>query len=235
MHFLNALSIALVSLVAAAGAAPHKGWQPKATNCPLDKAVLPQVTDFQPGAKNLSPPSVANKVPTRVVLGKGTQNYTCAGNTAADMPAAYGAHALLYDVSCLAQYKPELLHKIPDHVYALPENMAEYCSDELSEFVRDNVQVGEHLFTTMTTPVFTFRGGKDIFYGKKMEGVSAPSRAAQGKNGAVDWLKLDSIAGTHGFKEVYRVVTASGKAPATCEGQKPEFEVPYAAEYWFYN
>lgn len=38
-----------------------------------------------------------------------------------------------------------------------------------------------------------------------------------------------------GVREVYRVNTAGGAAPATCVGQKAAFEVQYAAEYWFFG
>lgn len=39
-----------------------------------------------------------------------------------------------------------------------------------------------------------------------------------------------------GVKEIYRVNTHSGSAPATCAGKpEGEFEIDYAAEYWFYG
>lgn len=66
---------------------------------------------------------------------------------------------------------------------------------------------------------------------------------------AVPWLKLqvldvgaqgsDVQAGEDtqaGVKEIYRVNTHGGSAPATCAGRhEGEFEVEYAAEYWFYS
>jgi hypothetical protein len=150
-----------------------------------------------------------------------------------DAPVANGAHAWLYDASCLAQNCPELLHRLPAVLSQLNSNITDWLAEQISTFDRNTIEVGEHLFSTPSTPVFDFkyRGINDIFVGKKLEGVSAPSYAEPGAYGAVDWLKLEAIDGTYGFNEVYRVVTAAGKAPATCEGQEETFEMPYAAEY----
>jgi hypothetical protein len=131
----------------------------------------------------------------------------------------------------------------------------------------EHIVAGHHYFSGPTTPVFDFRvndDDKDIFCGKKATNVSPPERSVKGKNnegdGAVDWLKLDSVDGTSGFKEGYRVVgvfnsslssckdgafslisrsrtqvTAGGNPPPTCKDKPAAFEVDYAAEYWFYS
>lgn len=65
---------------------------------------------------------------------------------------------------------------------------------------------------------------------------------------AVPWLKLQVLdVGAQGsdvqeedteagVKEIYRVNTHGGSAPATCAGKhEGEFEIEYAAEYWFYG
>lgn len=65
---------------------------------------------------------------------------------------------------------------------------------------------------------------------------------------AVPWLKLQVLdVGAQGsdvqqedteagVKEIYRVNTHGGSAPATCAGKhEGEFEIDYAAEYWFYG
>lgn len=36
-------------------------------------------------------------------------------------------------------------------------------------------------------------------------------------------------------KEIYRVNTAGGNPPKTCDGMPTTFEIQYAAEYWFYG
>ncbi len=60
-------------------------------------------------------------------------------------------------------------------------------------------------------------------------------------SGAVAWLKLGVVTlgaeeGGGVVKEVYRVNTAGGNAPADCVGRVgTSFEVGYAAEYWFFG
>lgn len=62
------------------------------------------------------------------------------------------------------------------------------------------------------------------------------------------WLKLQALdVGAQGsdvqqedteaaVKEIYRVNTHGGSAPTTCAGKhEGEFEIEYAAEYWFYG
>ena len=81
--------------------------------------------------------------------------------------------------------------------------------------------------------------------GQKLENVPAPSYADAGLPpdafGAVDWLKLGSKEGVYtadgddfkskGYKLVYRVETAGGKAPPTCQDRPAQFTIPYAAQY----
>lgn len=54
--------------------------------------------------------------------------------------------------------------------------------------------------------------------------------------GAVAWLKLDAKSDDGQiFQEVYRVNTAGGSPPKSCEGMQEAFEVQYAAEYWLFE
>lgn len=69
---------------------------------------------------------------------------------------------------------------------------------------------------------------------------SAPTNATKGQNGvgngAVAWLYLNTTNATQGdVRAVYRVNTAGGNPPETCEGSDAVFSVQYAAEYWFYS
>lgn len=81
-----------------------------------------------------------------------------------------------------------------------------------------------------------------------MFNVTAPATAANGTDGskAVPWLKLEvespvaplTIEGKDlvpNVKEIYRVNTAGGAAPATCAGMPTAFSKQYAAEYWFFG
>jgi hypothetical protein len=65
----------------------------------------------------------------------------------------------------------------------------------------------------------------------------APKTASTGTNGlgSVPWLKLKATEGDWAFSEVYRVHTAGGVAPKTCEGVEGSFTVEYSAQYWFYG
>ena len=92
--------------------------------------------------------------------------------------------------------------------------------------------MGNHLFFDLTTPEFVV--GSEVTLLKKSGNSTAPSNS----NGDVPWLKLSTAnapAGTtSNVKEIYRLQTTGGSAPATCAGQPPTFEVPYTAMYWFY-
>lgn len=113
-----------------------------------------------------------------------------------------------------------------------------------------SVLSGHHYFTDSTTPTFNLvwdTTNYGIFFSKKVSNVTAPASAAVGPDGsqAVPWLKLEvespvaplTIEGKDlvpSVKEIYRVNTAGGAAPATCAGMPTAFSKQYAAEYWFY-
>lgn len=112
-------------------------------------------------------------------------------------------------------------------------------------------RVGVHYFyPDASTPVFdvketTAAAKKGRFVGKKSENITAPIDANTGVApdafGAVDWLKLVStdnvrtasgeVFASNGYKAVYRVETAGGKPPATCQGRPARFEISYSAQY----
>lgn len=105
----------------------------------------------------------------------------------------------------------------------------------------DAVVVGHHYFAPdFSTPVFDFRvaaGQTQIFTGVRDQAIPALSTASRGgpgdqQFGAVDWLRLKAIPEkTVDYKLAYRVETAGGKAPATCEGRPSTFSIEYATEY----
>ena len=170
-----------------------------------------------------------------VVIGYGTQNYTCK-DTYSPSPAGNGAVADLYDVSCIAS---------SDTIGQLPQSILHNPSVIHKKKLQ---QIGSHYFyPDSTTPVFKVYGGKKkgLFVGQRVDGVAAPTNADAGLPpnafGAVDWLKLGIKEGiktpkgkpfkSKGYKVVYRVETAGGKAPPTCEGKPAHFTIPYAALY----
>lgn len=208
--------------------------------CNLDK-YSPNVPVGEGFIKLTGPGSLKLKL---LAVGHGTQNYTCADSTAKSKPVANGAHAQLYDASCFASLIPGILNWLPYLFLHKPQVIQ---VDRLPK-------VGVHYFYDTTTPVFdvneiTTTAKKGRFVGKRSENITAPSDANTGLApdafGAVDWLKLVStdtvktasgeVFASNGYKTVYRVETAGGKPPATCQGRAAHFEIPYAAQYWLYN
>lgn len=176
-----------------------------------------------------------------MVLGRGTQNYTCTDSKATTVPATAGAKAILYDASCLAAYYPSLLHELPNVAVTLSEGVELFAGALLQRVSGDNIVVGHHYFAPdFNTPVFDFRlraTQTKIFTGKKDQSVPAAEFAALGgvpnqQFGAVDWLRLVAIPGKSvDYKLAYRVHTAGGKAPPTCSGRPSSFTIEYSAEY----
>lgn len=133
---------------------------------------------------------------------------------------------------------PTLLAAIPNIALQLPTPTA---SDATSPVYRD--LSGHHYFTDNTTPFFNLDTtlstyGAGAF--KKLNATDAPATAVKGQHGqgygSVAWLKLQAKTKDQCvFQEVYRVNTAGGNPPKTCQGQPAVFEVQYSAEYWFYS
>ncbi|PFH61301.1 hypothetical protein XA68_17718 [Ophiocordyceps unilateralis] len=196
------------------------------SNCDVSKAQMPLV----PG---LPAPKAGLKV-HHVAVGRGTQNYTCSGS-GSSAPKAAGAVATLFDASCVAVMFPDLLDRIPGMAVHLDSGDQDKSGSRVLE------ESGVHFFTDSSTAFFDLdTSSRDL--GKapcsKLSSAEAPELAARGRKGekAVTWLRLQAKDGaTDGIKEVYRVSTAGGSPPATCEGMPANFEVQYAAVYWFWH
>ena len=180
--------------------------------------------------------------PAYVAIGRGTQNYTCDPSKPTASPTAVGAVANLYDASCVAGKFSFLLELMPSIALQFPTP-----SSPTDQLVNMNL-LGHHYFTDSTSPTFNLNTASgDAGYIAAQSGgkVSAPKGAPVGQNGqgfgAVPWLSLTAKNGAQGapgqptFKDVYRVNTAGGNPPATCQGMPSSFEVQYAAEYWFFQ
>ena len=174
-----------------------------------------------------------------VLLGVGTQNYSCSdGRESA--PVATGAIADLYDLGPLLSSDSfseaeitSFIDRFPGLVFPLIDKNGN---------LRKNLPlptIGKHFFqSNPTAPVFDLTAVNARAIVGLDSKVPAPRDAFPGKKkeGAVDWLFLTDAGGSFGgVSNVYRVVTAGGKAPETCRGKKAEFTVRYAAEYWFYG
>jgi hypothetical protein len=171
-----------------------------------DNATCDVASTPQPSSGLNPPPADLSLV--LIGLGKGTQNYTCASETAT--PAAIGAVADIFNASCAVA----------------TGNMGAIAEDEGDE-------VGVHFFIDNTTPDFDIIGLGNT-QSKKVQNVTAPNPTAD-----VPWLRLEAVAGagtTSAVKQIYRLNTEGGVAPATCAGQAPGsvVTVSYSAQYWIY-
>lgn len=182
-----------------------------------------------------------------VAIGRGTQNYTCDTKNATAPPKAAGAVATLFNASCVAAAYPDLANMLPS--VALQFNLTE---EELSASILKTASPGGratrltptnlaisgfHFFPNLTTPFFTLdTPGQELgeVACAKNSSIPAPADAPKGQQGepAVPWLKLLTLEGgsTGRLQEVYRLETAGGSAPATCEGMPEKFTVQYAAQ-----
>lgn len=163
-----------------------------------------------------------------IAIGRGIQNYTCASADAA--PVAIGAIATLFNATCdSARLNEQVMTDITTLAlnYAIPKGPE--ADQRLS---------GHHYFTDKKVPMFDLRTeGSNFGYVQALPDVvksAAPKDASTGPNqmGSVAWLKLNAVEGD--YKEVYRVHTAGGAAPKTCDGMGSAFSVEYSAQYWFY-
>jgi len=167
--------------------------------------------------------------PVIIALGVGTQNYTCNSTS-----LTFGTNVAVADLYDVSKYVKSSTKDSITKQYL----KATQCNNQNPLHLN---LIGHHFFSTSTTPNFDFTSsGKGLLQAKKVINVPAPSSAFAGlkgeAGGAVDWVYLaDNGYGiSQGLQSVYRVETAGGKPPTSCKAGE-QVEVPYAAEYWFYN
>ncbi|KAL2799717.1 hypothetical protein BJX66DRAFT_228125 [Aspergillus keveii] len=173
--------------------------------------------------------------PLYVALGRGTQNYTCATSTSDSEPVAVGAVARLYNATCYAANFPDMIELLPAIAYRM-----RLPNIESAPMAPANINLIGHHFFEGKVPVFNLDTTPQRQLGiakvKKDADLPAPDTAIQGADGAVAWLYLSATNGTVGrFTGVYRVDTAGGSPPKTCEGLDEQFTVEYAANYYIYG
>ncbi|KAJ2902306.1 putative malate dehydrogenase protein [Zalerion maritima] len=184
----------------------------------------------------LEPPT-AGLTLHHVAIGRGVQNYTCANSSSA--PEAAGAVATLFNATCLASTHPEIANILPSVAlkFDLSDGDRNSAFPRISLFPSNLAVSGKHFFNSDGVPFFNL-DTPAASYGKascaKDAAESAPDTAAKGQKGenAVAWLRLNTTDdGTTGsIKQVYRLQTAGGSPPASCEGMDSEFSVQYAAQ-----
>lgn len=192
-------------------------------------------TDLVSGSASLPSP-IDGTCLKAITLGRGTQNYTCATNTASSIPAPVGAIATLFDATPLLPSLPVqegqlLLNILPGFLVSFPYAALENSSLPVK---------GHHYFNSAGVPVFDLTSSNvGLLLAGKVGDILAPKRSTVGPdnigNGAVDWLTLTAKPGSSNLQEVYRTWTAGGKAPATCENQASVIQIQYAAQYWFFG
>jgi hypothetical protein len=202
----------------------------------LSASQIKSLTDGKCDLSGVQQPPAPTKLPdpspglklSHIAIGRGTQNYTCKTSSATETPTLVGAVAKLFNATCSTVRAPAVVADVTRLAltYSVPETA-----------IADQMLSGFHEFTAAGTPYFGLRTATHNFgdlLGKKNASSPAPADSAAGNNGlgSVPWLKMTAVGGT--FKEVYRLNTAGGQAPATCEGITAPFSVDYAAEYWFY-
>jgi Protein of unknown function (DUF3455) len=164
-----------------------------------------------------------------VAIGRGTQNYTCANSSAQATPVQVGAVATLFNATCLAAPYPQLLALMPGVSLKFPVPSTSDAQSAANYYLS-----GHHFFEDTTTPFFNLDTDEHSWGTvacKKINSSNAPNSTVD-----VPWLKLQSKTSDGcSIEEVYRVNTAGGQPPKTCEGQPANIQVQYAAEYWFYG
>ncbi|KAH3938656.1 hypothetical protein HBH98_242930 [Parastagonospora nodorum] len=182
-----------------------------------------------------------------VVLGLGTQNYTCASGIAHDAPSAAGAVATLYDIGSKLSKDSTAKLKIST-ISGLILSLSTHTKavNAALELLGYSTVIGHHFFQSrddISAPIFALdllsEGPYPIADVLKIDAVDAPELAYPGPlgEGAVPWLYLRDIHNSSrgGINTVYRVETAGGKAPETCANQDAAFTRPYAAQYWIFG
>ncbi|KFY77245.1 hypothetical protein V499_03339 [Pseudogymnoascus sp. VKM F-103] len=208
-----------------------------ATPVPMCKLVVRETPALPTTGSGTQLPAVSAGLHLKfVTLGRGVQNYTCAGGSGT--PTAVGAIADIFDITALAQLSPTSAA-----FTGLPAAAAYLTIPGVQQLLNTRMPggntatiIGKHFFNSAGVPTFDLSARGKKLLSKLVGKVPAPATADVGPagTGAVPWLKLDDAGGSAGLKEVYRVYTAGGNAPASCSGQAA-VSVEYAAMYWFYG
>ncbi|KAH8727435.1 hypothetical protein GQ44DRAFT_611789 [Phaeosphaeriaceae sp. PMI808] len=176
-----------------------------------------------------------------VVLGIGTQNYTCNSSNESDAPSTSGATALLYDISklnfdCSAKWKIPTISGLALSQIPNPKALLAYLQNEGYQRI-----IGHHFFSLVdgiNMPIFAFDQLSSPPYPMAqvtlVNKTDAPKFACPGLQGegAIPWLHLgdNKNISQGGIDTVYRLETAGGKSLDSCKSRKGDFEVPYVAQ-----
>ncbi|EJD40513.1 hypothetical protein AURDEDRAFT_69927 [Auricularia subglabra TFB-10046 SS5] len=217
----------VLALLALGAAASPSLWQAPASQNIHFNCDVSNVKPWLPtGQTNITVPTDAK--PRFIVVGLGTQNYTCS-----DKGSYAGAVASLYDVSCLAT--TPIFPSIQDILFTRTDTSS--AQSVIDVLLLDAVlKLGDHFFKASNQgiePVFDFthalKNDREFVTCKKTGGLPSPDSL-----GDVDWLELQNVDGDLA-KYVFRLKTKAGQPPASCTAGSPPITVPYAAQYCAYG
>jgi hypothetical protein len=193
--------------------APTQQWTPRAR---LPNIFWPRQDNSSNGTETCDLTTVQQPTSTLqapgadlalVLIAVGKGTQNYTCSNATAAPAAIGAVANLFNESCAI------------------------ASGTLGSIEEDAAAIGAHFFVDTTTPDFDIIGLGNT-QAKKVESVPAP----QATN--VPWLRLEAQqqGTTSAVREIYRLNTVGGVAPANCQGQAAgsTVTVEYQAQYWIY-
>ncbi|EIM89136.1 uncharacterized protein STEHIDRAFT_119880 [Stereum hirsutum FP-91666 SS1] len=183
--------------------------------------------------------------PSFVALGVGVQNYTCSNTSTY---TNVGAVAELFDISCVVDsaLSPYLTSAVEALWSAIPSDT--FNTTELIStlgFLGNPDVIGQHYFVpnpatgSGSSPKFDFTSARFngvaeafVVLAKTGDVVSPDDKSVD-----VDWLYLTALSyGGQGdlAGSAFRVETAGGQPPASCNGAD-SISVKYAAKYYLYN
>lgn len=206
-------------------------------------------------SKAPTPLPAATGILSKILIGRGSQNYTCDLSNPSATPVPIGALATLYDISCAASMSQQSADLFTSLAYsvragALPSLSsdpafanrffspadADAADPPMLEAAVTPYVAGHHFFTDATTPRFDLDTPNAQYGAVNVAKVATSDAPASAHKGSVGWLYLKALDDEQGFKAVYRVETVGGAAPTTCrEVGMDAFTVRYAAQYWFYK
>lgn len=180
------------------------------------------------GDQSLSPPTEGFELRFMAVL-RGTWNWTCETSDQHSKPFSIGGVGVVIDTSKEIQ-KMETEEEYYDWVAELAHNPVSNFTSENFNILGDFVQLEEHLGYSDFSPLAEF-------YGTMSEIIPAPADGPKGPDGSdpIIWGRFNATEGSRGVKQIYRVKSAGGKAPATCDGLEDHLEIDFAAAAWIYN
>ena len=184
------------------------------------------------------PAPIANLTLKYIALGLGTQNYSCPTSSADAVPTAIGALANLYDTTDAIVGMAAMAMAPVATVSRVLSTIT--CEADSHDSAAQLNQIGQHYFDAAGTPTFDLSPENLLLKAKKIDASNAPGGACVGRDGgaAVPWLMLqdDGTGRSRGLGQVFRVETAGGSAPPTCEGAPVgTLTRDYAALYYLYG